>query len=94
MFIFWRISRFEFLFIQDKRAIVCLLLCLLFVSIVSVEWPVVGRPAWCHIHGEKKVSTLSPNPASKRVFHQTLNAQNSMITKEIHDQGIQLAANN
>ena len=61
-FIFWRNSRFEFLFIQDKRAIVRLLLCLLFASIVSVEWPVVGRPAWCHILGEKKVSTLSPNP--------------------------------
>ena len=25
--------------------------------------------------------------ASKRVFHQTVNAQNSMLTKEIHDQG-------
>ena len=25
--------------------------------------------------------------ASKRVFHQTINAQNSMLTKEIHDQG-------
>ena len=24
---------------------------------------------------------------SKRVFHQTVNAQNSMLTKEIHDQG-------
>ena len=22
----------------------------------------VGRPAWCHILGEKKVSTRSPNP--------------------------------
>ena len=30
-----------------------------FIPIVSVEWPVVGRPAWCHILGEKKVSTLS-----------------------------------
>ena len=25
--------------------------------------------------------------ASKRVFHQTVNAQNSILTKEIHDQG-------
>ena len=25
--------------------------------------------------------------ASKRVFHQTVSAQNSMLTKEIHDQG-------
>ena len=25
--------------------------------------------------------------ASKRVFHQTIHAQNSMLTKEIHDQG-------
>ena len=25
--------------------------------------------------------------ASKRVFHQTVHAQNSMLTKEIHDQG-------
>ena len=25
--------------------------------------------------------------ASKQVFHQTLNAQNSILTKEIHDQG-------
>ena len=25
--------------------------------------------------------------ATKRVFHQTVNAQNSMLTKEIHDQG-------
>ena len=25
--------------------------------------------------------------ASKQVFHQTVNAQNSMLTKEIHDQG-------
>ena len=25
----------------------------------------VGRPAWCHILGEKKVSTLSPNPFKK-----------------------------
>ena len=25
--------------------------------------------------------------ASKRAFHQTVNAQNSMLTKEIHDQG-------
>ena len=25
--------------------------------------------------------------ASNRVFHQTLNAQNSMLSKEIHDQG-------
>ena len=25
--------------------------------------------------------------ASKRVFHQTVNAHNSMLTKEIHDQG-------
>ena len=24
---------------------------------------------------------------SERVFHQTVNAQNSMLTKEIHDQG-------
>ena len=69
-FIFWRNSRFEFLFIQDKRAIVRLLLCLLFASIVSIEWPVVGRPAWCHIPGEKKVSTLSPNPPM--VSHHTL----------------------
>ena len=38
--------------------------CLLFASIVSVEWPVVGHPAWCHILDEKKVSTLSPNPLS------------------------------
>ena len=60
-FIFWRNSRFEFLFIQDKRAIVRLLLCLLFASIVSVEWPVVGRPAWCQILGEKKY----------RLFHRT-----------------------
>ena len=29
--------------------------------IVSVEWPVVGRPAWCHILGEKKY----------RLFHRT-----------------------
>ena len=29
---------------------------------VSVEWPVVGRPAWCHILSEKNVSTRSPNP--------------------------------
>ena len=25
----------------------------------SVEWPVVGCPAWCHILGEKNVSTRS-----------------------------------
>ena len=25
--------------------------------------------------------------ASKKVFHQTIHAQNSMLTKEIHDQG-------
>ena len=25
--------------------------------------------------------------ATKRVFHQTMNAQNSVLTKEIHDQG-------
>ena len=25
--------------------------------------------------------------ASKRVFHQTVHAQNSMLTREIHDQG-------
>ena len=25
--------------------------------------------------------------ASKRVFHQTVHAQNSILTKEIHDQG-------
>ena len=70
-FIFSRNSRFEFLFIQDKRAIVRLLLCLLFASIVSVEWPVVGRPEWCHIVGEKKVSTLSPNPL-RRVWIENL----------------------
>ncbi len=32
------------------------------MPIVLVQWPVVGRPAWCHILAEKKVSTLSPNP--------------------------------
>ena len=25
---------------------------------------------------------------SKRVYHQSINAQNSVLTKEIHDQGI------
>ena len=25
----------------------------LFISIVSVQWPMVGRPAWCHILSEK-----------------------------------------
>ena len=29
---------------------------------MSREWAVVGRPAWCHILGEKKVSTRSPYP--------------------------------
>ena len=32
---------------------------MIFMPIVFVQWPVVGRPAWCHILGEKKVSTLS-----------------------------------
>ena len=32
-----------------------------------------------------EVSQRSDN--SKPVYHQTLNAQNSMLTKEIHDQG-------
>ena len=35
---------------------------LLFIPIVYVQWPMIGRPAWCHIFGEKNVSTLWPNP--------------------------------
>ena len=30
------------------------LFCLLFAPIVSVQWPMVGCPAWCHILGEKE----------------------------------------
>ena len=33
----------------------------LFISIVSVQWPMVGRPAWCHILSEKMF----------RLFHRT-----------------------
>ena len=33
----------------------------LFIPIVSVQWPMVGRQAWCHILSEKNVSTRSPN---------------------------------
>ena len=36
----------------------------LFIPIVSVQWPMVGRQAWCHILSEKNVSTRSPNPGS------------------------------
>ena len=54
---------------RDKRATVSFLTQIWAVSsgdvvnspIVSVEWPVVGRPAWCHILGEKMF----------RLFHQT-----------------------
>ena len=28
--------------------------------------PTIGRPAWCHILGEKNVSTRSPNPLDER----------------------------
>ena len=31
----------------------------LFIPIVSVQWPMVGRQAWCHILIEKNVSTRS-----------------------------------
>ena len=60
-FIFWRNSRFEFLFIQDKRAIVRLLLCLLFASIVSVEWP------W--LDAQRGATSLAKK--KYRLFHRT-----------------------
>ena len=36
----------------------------LFIPIVSVQWPMVGRIVRCHILSEKNVSTRSPNPKS------------------------------
>ena len=30
-----------------------------FIPIVSIQWPMVGRQAWCHILSEKNVSTRS-----------------------------------
>ena len=52
--------------------------------VIQTVWPVVGRPAWCHIVGEKKVSTLShvlkfshliSIEATKNIFSNTYSEQ-------------------
>ena len=55
---------------------------------ISAKFWILFRDAFFNIHLSKlvcaEVSKITGN--SKQVIHQTVNAQNSMLTKEIHDQ--------
>ena len=55
-------------------------------------WPVVGRPAWCLIHGEKKVSTLSSfletDPSTEELpFEQCSGDNCASVDKETLSEG-------
>ena len=54
----------------------------LFIPIVSVQWPKVGRPAWCHILSEKMFRlfhTYSNLSSVSFYFHAQFQANNDTL---------------
>ena len=59
---------------QNEMRMEMLHCCILFIPIVSVQWPMVGHLAWWHIPGEKSIDLFSevswPNPDSTTSWFQ------------------------